>query len=147
LLKKVRYTEKNYMTYTRSYTNDLQYHRKKPTLQHNITNNNMSSDRHKKKPVTGQKKPTIGYIIFSVYSFFLPTFFRTLNNHTSTYQKIRQSLFFGFFFNIKNHIIFLTFSMIFAFYLHNLDIFRFNLETFPYQVSNILVQKEFFESF
>jgi hypothetical protein len=30
----------NYITYTRSYTNDLHYHRKKPTLQHNITNNN-----------------------------------------------------------------------------------------------------------
>jgi hypothetical protein len=65
LLKKVRYTEKNYMTYTRSYTNDLQYHRKKPTLQHNITNNNMSSDRHKKKPVTGQKKT-----YYRIHNFF-----------------------------------------------------------------------------
>jgi hypothetical protein len=25
---------------------------------------------HKKKPVTGQKKPTIGYIIFSVCDFY-----------------------------------------------------------------------------
>jgi hypothetical protein len=43
---------------------------KKPTLQHNITNNNTLTCQVigiKKKPVTGQKKPTMGYIIFSVY--------------------------------------------------------------------------------
>jgi hypothetical protein len=38
LISGIRYreiacTEKIYMTYTRSYTNDLHYHRKKPTLQ------------------------------------------------------------------------------------------------------------------
>jgi hypothetical protein len=37
--------------------------------------------------------------------------------------------------------------MNFTFYLHHLDIFRLNLETFPYQVSNILIQKDFLQLF
>jgi hypothetical protein len=74
----------------------------------------------------------------SSLGFIAQFFFSELfNNHT--YQKFRISLFFVFFLNLKNHLKYSTFSMIFTFYLP----FPFNLETFPFQVSNILVQKEF----
>jgi hypothetical protein len=79
-------------------------------------------------------------------SFIAQIFFSELfNNHATTYQKLRKSLFIVFFFNLENHSKISTFSMILTFYLRHLDhCFQcFNLETFLFQVSNILAQKEF----
>jgi hypothetical protein len=89
------------------------------------------------------------FVVFLIKNIIFQFF--NFNNHKTTskkYQKIRRSLFFFFvFLNLEHHLKFSTFSMIFTFYLQHFDIFRFNLETFPHQVSNILVQKEFLHLF
>jgi hypothetical protein len=51
------------------------------------------------------------------------------------------------FVNLKNHFKITTFLMIFTFYLRYLHIFPANLETFSFEVSSNLVQKELYQIF
>jgi hypothetical protein len=74
----------------------------------------------------------------------LPIFFsEVINNHTTTYQKFEKSLVFVFFIKIsKKSLKIFDFFNDFYFLYTSPRPFSFNLETFLFQISNILVQKE-----